>query len=65
VDVRVVLAEELRLTEASVDPLRVLSEKEVMAMEFRVSWGAVYNPESMLEHAICHLLRHRRQLEHW
>lgn len=25
----------------------------------------LYNPESMLEHAICHLLRHRRQLERW
>ena len=64
-DVRPVLAEELRFTEASVEPLRSLPEDEMMAIEFRARWGPLYNPESMLEHAICHLLRHRRQLERW
>jgi hypothetical protein len=30
---------------------------------FRSRWGEDYGVEQMLEHAICHLLRHRRQLE--
>ena len=25
----------------------------------------IYDPEILLEHAICHLLRHRLQLERW
>ncbi len=27
------------------------------------SWGVVYNLEQLLEHAIVHILRHRRQIE--
>ena len=27
-----------------------------------VSWGELYNVEQLLEHAICHILRHRRQI---
>jgi len=34
-------------------------------VRFEVRWGPVYNPEMMLEHAIVHLLRHRRQIERW
>jgi hypothetical protein len=30
---------------------------------FRARWGEDYGVEQMLEHAICHNLRHRRQLE--
>ena len=30
---------------------------------FRSRWGEDYGVEQMLEHAICHQLRHRRQLE--
>ena len=32
---------------------------------FTVRWGPVYDPEMILEHAIVHLLRHRRQVERW
>jgi hypothetical protein len=32
---------------------------------FRSRWGEDYGIEQMLEHAICHNLRHRRQLERW
>jgi hypothetical protein len=28
-------------------------------------WGPRYDPEMLLEHAVCHVLRHRRQLERW
>jgi hypothetical protein len=42
-----------------------MSENEVLALSFPVRWGPTYDPEMILEHAICHLLRHRRQLERW
>lgn len=64
-DVRPALADALRLTEQAVEPLRSLDDEALAAIEFRSRWGTLYNPESMLEHAICHLLRHRRQLERW
>jgi len=28
-------------------------------------WGQFYDAEQMMEHAIVHILRHRRQLERW
>ena len=28
-------------------------------------WGAIYDAEGILEHAIVHILRHRRQISHW
>lgn len=64
-DVRPALEAEIGHTEESVAPLRSKSGEDVSRVEFRVSWGAVYNPEILLEHAICHVLRHRRQLERW
>jgi len=64
-DVRAALDAEIRFTEESVVPMRPLPGDAVLKIEFKVSWGAVYNPEILLEHAICHVLRHRRQLERW
>jgi uncharacterized damage-inducible protein DinB len=40
-----------------------LSEEETDNTTFVVSWGVTYNIEQILEHAIVHILRHRRQLE--
>jgi hypothetical protein len=62
--VRPGLAEMLRYTEASLvdwyeDPAP--AEK----LTFTVRWGPTYDPEMILEHAIVHLLRHRRQVERW
>jgi hypothetical protein len=64
-DVRPALEAEIRLTEESVAPMRRLAGEDVLKVEFRVSWGPLYNPEILLEHAICHVLRHRRQIERW
>lgn len=64
-DARAELGRALRETEAAVQALWDASEREIMELTFEVSWGATYDPESMLEHAIVHLLRHRRQLERW
>lgn|SRR5512140_2209996 len=32
-------------------------------MEFKTNWGGTMSIESMLEHALVHLMRHRRQLQ--
>lgn len=64
-DLRPALAEAILRTEEAADAWEGLSDEEVLAREFKVSWGPTYNLESMLEHAIVHLLRHRRQLERW
>jgi uncharacterized damage-inducible protein DinB len=61
---RPLLAAALRLTEESVDGLT--DQEEILApLRFQVRWGPTYDPEMMLEHAIVHLLRHRRQITRW
>ncbi len=40
-----------------------LSEKEVIGNLIQTAWGQQYDFEQMMEHAIVHLLRHRRQIE--
>ena len=64
-DVRAPLAAVLRYTEAGLDGLYGQSDEQVAVIRFRVSWGGEYDPDMLLEHAVCHLLRHRRQLERW
>jgi hypothetical protein len=64
-DVRALLASGIMLTEETVEPLRDATEEQIQAISFTVRWGPRYDPEMILEHAVCHLLRHRRQLERW
>jgi len=40
-----------------------LANEEIAAVQIRSRWGTVYGMEQMLEHAIVHVLRHRRQIE--
>jgi hypothetical protein len=40
-----------------------MSEEEATSMEIRARWGPVYDFEQLFEHAIVHILRHRRQIE--
>jgi uncharacterized damage-inducible protein DinB len=40
-----------------------MSAEEISGIVIKTRWGPVYDAEGMLEHAIVHLLRHRRQLE--
>jgi len=40
-----------------------LSEEEQSAMRIQSRWGPVYDFEQLFEHAIVHVLRHRRQIE--
>ncbi len=64
-DVRSHLAEGTRYVEETLGTLHTTPEEMVAAMTFRVRWGPIYDPEMMMEHAIVHLLRHRRQIERW
>jgi hypothetical protein len=64
-DVRALLTEGIALTEDTVEPLLKATEQDIQALSFTVRWGPRYDPEMILEHAVCHLLRHRRQLERW
>ncbi len=63
-DVRRHLRDALQYTEESVAGIGA-SNAEIQALAFTVRWGPRYDPEMILEHAVCHLLRHRRQLERW
>jgi uncharacterized damage-inducible protein DinB len=40
-----------------------MSDDEISGTVINTRWGAVYNVEGLLEHAIVHILRHRRQIE--
>jgi len=40
-----------------------LSFDEVASNTFKTTWGQTYDVEQLLEHAIVHVLRHRRQIE--
>ena len=39
------------------------SDEEIMKVKMIVRWGPQYNLEQLLEHAVVHILRHRRQIE--
>ena len=39
------------------------SDEQVSAVRINSRWGVQYDMEQMLEHAIVHILRHRRQVE--
>jgi len=64
-DVRPRLTEGIRFTEETLEPLMHATEQEILQLTFVVRWGPRYDPEMLMEHAVCHLLRHRRQLERW
>ncbi len=42
-----------------------LTDEEVRNIRVNMRWGATWSLEQVLEHAIVHLLRHRRQIEHF
>ena len=40
-----------------------MSDEEIAGIVIKTRWGPVYDLEGMLEHAVVHVLRHRRQIE--
>jgi hypothetical protein len=63
--VRGLLRDALLYMEEGLDGLSALPETSLAAMTFPVRWGPTYDPEMMMEHAVVHLLRHRRQIARW
>lgn len=55
----------LAYTVATLDARWEMPEAEMEAVSMHVSWGPTYDLEQLLEHAIVHLLRHRRQIDKW
>jgi uncharacterized damage-inducible protein DinB len=53
----------LQYTVETLDGRWEMSAEEIAGMVIKTRWGPVYDLEGMLEHAIVHLLRHRRQIE--
>jgi uncharacterized damage-inducible protein DinB len=53
----------LRYTVQTLEGRWEMSDEEMTATVIQSRWGAVYNVEGLLEHAIVHILRHRRQIE--
>ena len=53
----------LRYTEQTLEGKWEMSDEEISRTVIKSSWGAVYDVEGLLEHAIVHILRHRRQVE--
>jgi hypothetical protein len=63
--VRAHLRAALRHTEETLVPLVDADAETIIGLTFQSRWGQTYDPESILEHGIVHLLRHRRQIERW
>ena len=40
-----------------------MTDDEIMAVRMEARWGPVYDLEQLLEHAVLHVMRHRRQIE--
>jgi hypothetical protein len=40
-----------------------MSDEEIMGTVINSTWGTRYDVEQLLEHAVVHILRHRRQIE--
>jgi uncharacterized damage-inducible protein DinB len=53
----------LQYTVETLDGRWEMSAEEISAIVIKTRWGPVYDAEGLLEHAIVHLLRHRRQIE--
>jgi uncharacterized damage-inducible protein DinB len=62
-DARSRVAEMLAYTSATFNGKWDISEDEAEAMRIQSGWGTVYDLEQLLEHAVVHMLRHRRQIE--
>lgn len=52
-------------TVATLDGKWEMSDEEIMKIVIHSRWEPVYDLEQMLEHAIVHVLRHRRQIENF
>lgn len=59
------LEQMLEYTEQSMIDLWPMSNNEIDTYSIMTKWEVEYNFEQMMEHAIVHILRHRRQIENF
>ncbi len=50
---------------ATLDGKWEMPDNQIEAVSMTVHWGPTYDVEQLLEHAIVHILRHRRQIDKW
>lgn len=62
-DAAMSLKEALRYTEVSLAGKWEMSDDDLDRTMMDSSWGVPYSIEQMMEHAIVHILRHRRHIE--
>lgn len=62
-DLSVQLDKMLAYTSETLQDKWELTDEEIMKVKMIVRWGPQYNLEQLLEHAVVHILRHRRQIE--
>ena len=55
----------LNYTDQSLKNILHFDNKEVETWKFDSRWGVTYDFEQLMEHAIVHVLRHRRQIENF
>lgn len=55
--------EMLAYTARTLDGRWEMPDEEITATVIETRWGVTYDLEQLLEHAIVHILRHRRQIE--
>ena len=55
----------LNYTEASLKNILHFDNKEIETWKFESRWDVIYDFEQLMEHAIVHILRHRRQIENF
>jgi uncharacterized damage-inducible protein DinB len=53
----------LRYTVETLDGQWELTDERIQGIVIQSRWGVTYDLEQLLEHAIVHILRHRRQIE--
>lgn len=53
----------LRYTVETLEGRWEMSAEEIAGVVVKTRWGPVYDAEGLLEHAVVHILRHRRQIE--
>jgi len=58
-------SEMLQFTVATLEGHWIMDDSEIQSVAIQSRWGTRYDLEQMLEHAIVHVMRHRRQIQRW
>jgi hypothetical protein len=53
----------LKFTEVSLEKILHLENEEIEHWRYDTSWGVLFDFEQIMEHAIVHIMRHRRQIQ--